>query len=116
MAHKTRLPIEQGADFIKEWLCRDAAGVLVDFTGCSAEGQFRESVDATTALFTVSTANARIVLGGATGLVTMRIAHPDTSAMQFTDAVFDLEVTFPSAQRIRLLEGSVSVSPEVTRP
>lgn len=114
-AHKTKLAIDQGATFIKDFVVRDAQGALVDLSGCTAEAQIRSEVESPTVLLSMTTGNGRIVLGGVTGTVQIVIDDATTDTMTFEQAVFDLEVLFPTGNRTRLMSGTVVVSPAVTR-
>ena len=114
-AHKTKLYIEQGADFLKEFVVSDHLGALVDFTGCSAEAQVRAELEDPTVLLTMSTTNGRITFGGAAGTLSIQLDSTTTDSLTFTSGVFDLEVTYPGGRKDRLLAGSVRVSPAVTR-
>ncbi len=87
----------------------------IDLTGCTARMQVRADVESPLVLIELSTLNGRIVLGGAAGTVDLGIAATDTAAMAWTSGVWDLEITHPGGDVSRLAEGSISVSPEVTR-
>ena len=88
---------------------------LVNLTGYTADMQFRVSPYATSILYEASTANGAIVLGGATGTITITIPAVTTTGFTFRQAVYDLKMTSPGGVVTRLLAGSVTVSPEVTR-
>lgn len=115
-AFKVPLKIDQGADYELSTVWK--AGPLktpVDLTGCSALAHVRSTIDAPTPLLTLSTANGGIVLGGTTGSVKIIITRAQTEGVAWRSGVYDLEVTMSDGKRRRLMYGSVSVSPEVTR-
>lgn len=116
-AFKVNLSIEQGATFRKRvtWKAGAAPGVPVDLAGCTARAHIRTEIEAAAVLVTLTTANGGIVLGGATGTVDLYISDDDTAALTWTSGVYDLEIEFPGGDVRRLMYGSVSVSPEVTR-
>ncbi len=87
----------------------------VDLTGCTARMQVRAEVESPTALLTLTTENGGITLGGATGVVDLLSAESETAAMTWDGGLWDLEVVHPGGDVTRLAEGSISVSPEVTR-
>ena len=117
-AHKVKLEIDQGATFDKKFTWKTgtkANAVPVDLTGCKARAQVREEIDSDVVLLDLTTENDRIVLGGPTGEIRILISATDTAALQWTGAVFDLEIEFPDGTVVRRMAGSVAVSPEVTR-
>ncbi len=114
---KLKLAIYQGATFRKRltWKAGTPA-VAVDLTGCTARMQVRAEVESETVLLSLTTENDGITLGGSAGTIDLYVADEDTAAIDWDSGVFDLEIEHPSGEVTRLAEGSVSVSPEVTRP
>jgi hypothetical protein len=66
-------------------------------------------------LLDLTTANGGIVLGDATGPVEIKLTDEQTAAITWASAVYDLEIEFTNGEVRRLLQGAISVSPEVTR-
>lgn len=96
------------------------AGILtrypaVDLTGYTARMQMRTAVGATDVLVDLTTENSGITLDAATGEITLSMSATDTAALAWRQAVYDLELVAPSGFVTRLAEGSVQVTPEVTR-
>src|SRR6186713_331399 len=113
-AFKLNLTIDQGATFDKTVTWKTGKPALpVDLTGATARMQIRAKIDSPTVLVSLTTENGGIVLGGATGDVTMRIEAVVTAAITWRAGVYDLEIVFADSTVRRLLAGSVSVSPEV---
>jgi hypothetical protein len=114
---KLKLTIYQGATFRKRltWSAGTPA-VPVDLTGCTARMQVREEVDSDTPLLTLTTENDRITLGDDEGTIDLYVSDEDTADIDWSSGVFDLEIEHPGGEVTRLAEGSVGVSPEVTRP
>lgn len=119
-AGKLNLKIEQGATFkrLLQWKAGDPA-VPVDLTGYVARMQVRGEQAASSVLLELTTANGGIAItDAAQGKFELRIKAADTSALTFDSGVYDLEMVAPDGPDntvTRLLAGSVSVSPEVTR-
>lgn len=113
---KLKLTIYQGATFRKRltWKAGTPA-VPVDLTGCTARMQVRAEVESPTALLTLTTENNRITLGGAAGTIELYVSDEDTGAIDWDGGAWDLEIIHPGGEVTRLAQGSVSVSPEVTR-
>ena len=109
------LTIEQGATYDPVLTWGDENGAPIDLTCYIARMQIRASVEAVTTIHEATTANGQLVMGGAAGTVTFNIPAVDTAAMDFEEAVYDLEVESAGGHVTRLVEGSVYLSPEVTR-
>lgn len=115
-AFKVSLKIDQGATFAK--LVTWNAGTPpapVDLTGCTARMQARPKIESPTVLLDLTTANGGIVLGDALGTVEIKLTDEQTEAITWASAVYDLEIVFANGDVRRLLQGGITVSPEVTR-
>lgn len=64
-------------------------------------------------VFSLTTENGRITLGGSAGTVTLLISAADTAGMSPVDYKYDLELVTGSVV-FRLLEGVLSVSENIT--
>lgn len=87
---------------------------FVNTTGYSARMQLRTSYSAASASLDLTTANGRISLTNA-GVITLALTATETAALAAGRYVYDLELVSSGGQVTRLLEGVVTVSPEVTR-
>lgn len=85
----------------------------VDLTGATARMQIRDKPGGAL-LLELSTAAGGLAITGA-GTIERTLSAAITAAITWCDAVYDLEVTYPDGTVHRYFEGSVSVSPEVTR-
>ena len=85
----------------------------VDLTGAKARMQIRTAPGGAL-LLELTTENQGLVFGGA-GTITRTVSAPETAAFSWTKGVYDLEVEYPDGTVHRYFEGSVTVSPEVTR-
>lgn len=116
--------MNQGEDFELQLNIKDSSGVLVNLTGYTYAGQIREKYDSSSivASFTYTLANQTTN----PGVVFIRISHTNTSLIPclpatpsnrrpITEFIYDLEETKPDSTVTRILEGVVSVSPEVTK-
>jgi hypothetical protein len=58
-----------------------------------------------------------IDFGGTDGMIYIKISDTDTESLDFDTAIYDLELTDTNTGKvIRLLQGTVKLSKEVTRP
>jgi hypothetical protein len=109
------LVIAQGATYsqVINWKTGSAA-TAVNTTGYTARMQLRTSYSAATASLELTTANSRIALNNA-GVITLSLTATETAALAAGRYIFDLELVSSGGAVTRLLEGVVTVSPEVTR-
>jgi hypothetical protein len=112
-AGKHNFYCEQGATFSSVLTWKDEDGDPINVTGYSAAMQVR-SKPCTDPILTLSTANARIALGGALGTIALTISATDTDDLKPGTYIYDLEMS-NSGTVTRLIEGSFTVSPEVTK-
>ena len=122
MAGRYDIDCEKGATFRRVITWGDENESPINLTGFSARMQVREAFTSSTTVASLTNANGKITLGGATGQVTIQLTASDTAALPvsttFGDAwvgVYDLELVAPSGDVTRLLEGQFVVTPEVTR-
>lgn len=114
------LSLEQGATFKKrlEWrLAADEAnpqGVPYDLTGCHAHMQIRDKVGGD--IYMELRDGEGITLGGETGVIGLQITSDESAVFNWTSAVYDLYINFPSGEDYRLLKGKVTVDLAVTTP
>lgn len=95
-----------------------------DWTGCTARMQIREKIGMVK-LVEVTTENGGILLGGDTGTVTIYITDTQTDNLvvkagpkvgePLKSAVYDLEVILANTDVERVIEGVVTIGPNVTR-
>ena len=116
---KLKFTIYQGATFRKRlrWTNKPA-GTPLDLTGCKARMQARAEIDSTDVLLELTTENGGITLGGTAGTIDLYVGATATAAITWEGGVFDLEIIHPGAlpdDVTRLAQGTISVSPEVTR-
>jgi hypothetical protein len=107
-ALKYDLIVEQGADYQVTFpvLGLDAGGTLAGWT---ATGQIRAGYTSSTVLHTLA-----LTLTGTN--VVLRVPAATSSAWAFSLGRYDVELTAPDGAVTRLVEGSVVVRPEITRP
>lgn len=108
--------VYRGATFSEQIEWKDENGVAIDLTGFTARMHMRDTLEATTPFLTLTTENGGIALGGAAGTVDLLASAVATSAIIVTSGVYDLELVAGDGVTVtRLLEGLVTISPEVTR-
>jgi len=106
--------LDAGADTVVTYTYKDAAGQLINLTGYSAKMELRSAPGGTLGL-QLSTSNGKIALGGAAGTVTVTFSDTDSITLTLPSYAYDLELTSGGGLITRLVQGTVTVSPEVTQ-
>lgn len=109
--------IDQGADWYITFIYENPDGTPVNITNYTAALQVRTSPLAKTAVLTLTTSNGGISIIGAQGKVNCHATNVQTGAITNGKYAYDLEITSPAAPNVvtRLVQGTVEVSPQVTR-
>jgi hypothetical protein len=102
--------LEQGATFNRILTLQENSAVM-NLTGYSVASTFRSTHDSGTVAgtFTCTISNA------SAGQITMTMTNSTTSAIEEGMYVYDLEITSGSGTVTRVLQGNITVTPEVTR-
>jgi hypothetical protein len=108
MATKVNLVIDQGTTFSTSITFNDENGNTINFSTYSGTAQMRKH-------FTSSNATSFAVSLTSNGVVTLALTANQTGNLVAGRYVYDLEVTDSSNQISRLIEGIVTVTPNVTR-
>jgi hypothetical protein len=124
-AGKYSFTIEQGSTFQLELQYKDSSNTPINLSGYGGRMQIRNSVGDSTVLLQLSSSRAVDGTGlnfsgsnGTTpiqsGSIGIYISAASSSALTFSEAVYDLEI-FSGSYVTRVLEGKVRLSREVTR-
>ena len=113
-AGTVHLSCPQGATYRRNILWR-IGSAPVNVNGYAARMQVRETYDSVDYLVSLTTENDGIVLGGASGTISLYISDEDTSNFRVGVYVYDLELVAPNGDVTRLIEGRFQVTPGATR-
>ena len=108
MATKVNLVVDQGTTFTTSITFNDENGNTINFSTYSGAAQMRKH-------FTSSNSTSFSVSLTSNGVVTLSLTANQTGNLVAGRYVYDLEVTDASNQISRLIEGVVTVTPNVTR-
>lgn len=109
------LRIDQGSRFHLTFRVLDN-GSPADLTGYTARMQIRPSVSDATVLAEYTTANNMLVINTGDSTVTIAVPSSETEAYTgWVTGVYDLEIVSSTNDAIRISEGWVKVTPQVTR-
>jgi hypothetical protein len=110
MATITNLYIDQGSTFNSIVTLKNQDGTPMNLTGFTVKSQFRKSYKSSQAFtFTAS------VFDATTGRIRLQLPANTSSAVRAGRYLFDIEITSPSSEKYRALEGIVVISPEITQ-
>jgi hypothetical protein len=108
MATVNNIVIDQGTTFSFTFSLDNADGTNKDLTDYTVNAQIRKSYYTSTKVdFTTAKVDA-------TGEITLSLTAAETSTLKAGRYVYDIEIV-SSSETIRVLEGIVTVTPEVTR-
>lgn len=112
---KVNLQINQGATFRHRFTWKDGKGRAINLTGYTARLQARESIESPDAVISLNTENGGITLGGTSGVISLYMSDEATALITTKKLVYDLELEASNGDVVRLVNGSINVSFEVTR-
>ena len=101
---------EQGATFSRQLTVQDN-GSAMDLTNYSARMQLRSSVDSTTIALTVTCA----ITNASSGILTVSNTATQTMGVDAGIYVYDLEIESSAGVVTRLMQGTATITANVTR-
>ena len=105
--------IEQGTTFTRT-LTLTSSGVVMNLTGYTARLQARKSATDSTKIIDLTVGHG-IMITHAAGVIVWSLTDAQTAAFNFGRIVYDFEIESPAGTVIRILEGTITLSKEVTR-
>lgn len=109
MATRVNIILDQGTDFSTTINLSDSSGTNLNLTGYSANSQMRKTFSSSNSTaFTTS-------LSVANSTLTLSMNNETTAALSPGRYVYDVELKSSSNSISRILEGLVTVTPEVTK-
>jgi len=109
MATKANLVIDQGTTYATSINITNEEDQIIDLTGCTGAAQIRKHYSSTNAVsFSVS-------IDPTEGLVSLFLTTTQTNTLIPGRYVYDVEITDSANVVSRILEGIVTVTPQVTR-
>lgn len=108
MATKVNLVIDQGTTFSTTLDVNDDAGNPIDLSTYTASAQIRKHYSSSNAVSFTVTANS-------SGVVSLSLNSNATSNLVAGRYVYDVELVAPGNTTSRIVEGIVTVTPQVTR-
>lgn len=110
MAVRANIIIDQGTDFSANLNVTDDSGNALNLSTYTIASQIRKHYTSSNSVsFSTSTANAE------NGIILLNISANTTSNMNAGRYVYDVELTSNTGIVTRLVEGYVTIHPQVTR-
>tara|TARA_R100001443_G_scaffold106641_1_gene116151 strand:+ start:20543 stop:20881 length:339 start_codon:yes stop_codon:yes gene_type:complete len=112
MAAIANLLIDQGASFSSTVTVYNSDDTVFDLTDYTGAAQVRKSYSSSSAsaTFTISFSSDRTL-----GQITLSLTPTQTAELEEGRYVYDIEVTSSDSTVTRVLQGTVTVSPNATR-
>ena len=110
MATKANLVIDQGSTFSTDLTLNDEDGNAIDLTNFTANSQIRKWYTSTNPVATFTTN-----INTTDSIVTLSLTANQTSNLQSGRYVYDCELTSLNGAVSRIVEGIVTVTPQVTK-
>lgn len=104
--------LDQGSVFYINLKYQDPTGTPINLTGNTARMQLRRQYSSPVVL-TLTTDGGGIVITGATGNIAIQITDEQTETLEEGFYVYDLELNNGGVIS-RLIQGTITVSPQVT--
>lgn len=109
MATRADLSIDQGTDYEVTLTLTDENGLVLDLSNSNTSAQIRKSYTSLTYTeFTTS-------INTASGEVSLSLTADQTGALEAGRYVYDVELTDSTNAISRIVEGVITITPQVTR-
>lgn len=110
MAITAHLDIDQGSDFVAEFDLENDNETPVNLSGAQVYSQFRKSFGSSVGYsFTSSIVNAN------NGKISIALSGVQSSAIKPGRYLYDVEILSYSGVKTRVVEGILTINPEITR-
>lgn len=110
MATVSNLFVDAGANYSNIITVAASNGQALDLTGYTVASQMRKSYQSSTAYnFSAS------IYQAASGKVRLQLTDTQSAAIPAGRWLYDVEITSPSGTKTRVVEGIVTVSPQITQ-
>ncbi len=115
MAVQKNFEVDQNATFTFEVQYTEEDEVTpIDLTGASAKMQVRDTKGGSKLAFTLTSPSGGITIDGPNGKLTIKITPTQTNKMFYPKSAYDIMVVDSNSNKIKLLEGFMTLSRSVT--
>lgn len=114
MAGQKNFEVDQNATFSFVVEYKDEDGNAIDLSGASAKMQVRDTKGGTKLAVTLTSPSGGITIDGPNGKLTVKMTPTQTSKIFYPKSSYDLMVIDSNANKIKLLEGFMTLNRSVT--
>ena len=113
---KIDLTILQGSTYKQQFLFMTGnPAVPVELGGSKFRMDIRKRLNDEIPIISLTTENGRIIIGQNPGEYGLFLSSAETAALNFSVAVYDLEIVYSNLEVARIQYGNVTLSKEITR-
>jgi hypothetical protein len=114
MAGQKNFEVDQNTtfSFIVEY--KDNNGLPINLTGATAKMQVRDTKGGSKLAFSLTSPSGGIVIDPTNGKLTIKITPTQTNKLFYPKSSYDIMITDSNANKIKLLEGFMTLSRSVT--
>lgn len=108
MADKVDLIVDQGTTFVVDFLIKDSSNNIIDLSTYTGTAKARKFISSNTAVvMQINTFS--------NGIVRASLTANQTANMVYSDRyLYDIKLNTPSNTVIRIVEGQITISPQVS--
>jgi uncharacterized cupin superfamily protein len=110
MATISNLFVDAGSSYSNIITVASTSGAPLDLTGYTVASQMRKSYSSSTAHNFTAT-----IYQAAQGKVRLQLTSAESEAIPSGRWLYDVEITSPSGNKTRVVEGIVTVTPQITQ-
>jgi hypothetical protein len=115
MATQKNFEVDQNATFTFQVVYTlDDEITPIDLTGASAKMQVRDTKGGSKLAFSLTSPSGGITIDGPSGTLTIKITPTQTNKLFYPKSSYDIMVVDSNGNRIKLLEGFMTLSRSVT--
>ena len=114
MAGQKNWEVDQNTTHTFIAIYEDPEGDPIDLTGASAKMQVRDTKGGTKLAFTLTSPSGGITIDAPNGKLTVKMTPTQTNKLFYPKSSYDIMVTDSNSNKIKLLEGFLTLSRSVT--
>jgi uncharacterized protein YndB with AHSA1/START domain len=114
MAGQKNFEVDQNATFSFVLEYKDDNGNAIDLNGASAKMQIRDIKGGAKLAVTLTSPSGGIVIDGLNGKLTITLTPTQTNKLFYPKSVYDIMLVDSNANKIKLLEGFMTLNRSVT--
>ena len=109
------LKIPQGTAFQHDFYYVTTARVAIPLTGYTARCHFRDEINSPAFYYEATTENGGLAIDEVNGKISLLVDDAESATWTIYNGVYDIEIIAPNSEPTRIVKGTVTLDPEVTR-